>query len=1799
MTKAPSLLESPIDLESSIVVHADSVLDHDNAKHQVVVEVSPVYLVISDKRLSCLAACFEATRFAANDNSSRQETQSLLARPPRLEVLSRLFRLSIDLKVGRLRLSLTRDSGFSPSSFLSKESEMAEYLVDFLTIASSFDLSFPHEEALSSAMQICIDRLNGIGLQVDEAWEATNMALLRLLEVLSEDGMSMASTLPSGVSPSFGEEADDRNASSIRETASRVVSAFEHCFGLSRQAGDSESALNHLVLDMPDGVEVSLARLFYDTFCSICVSSIFVTNSEGIHLLRITSPSMSHLEADDEADDLQSGASSDLLLQNDMLGPEGVAAGVVLRFFAVDQSLRFGRGGMPLSMLGVDVAQEVEDVKSELLSDVEVGDVEFLFSSEVFEEIITSCANAFSACISIKSSSSNEHEQASGQRIRRSALLSCSCFSTLFLADDMVPFCRLSASEVLSKGVTDSETGMTQTIGANALSVMNLTKEGEMYPVVAAAIPSLSSTPFFVSVTSSGDHGEANAVVIFDGFRVVFLRQFTHECVQFISSSEYGLGLLRRRLSELGAPRNPPSGRPTHLEIVFRDSSLIVPESCTSSNILCVEVGSLRVSSSRVSDSIRLPSEGSPLFVPGVGPAGEFLDCMDCLDDQSTLSQGHNDDAFSRTHVLLRGVRFYTSISLQKSLRPEFDSAAFRYFYHIDGRAEAGKPVYARYAFTESEPLPAGGVPTCEQIRDRRWQELTAEEVSFDVVVEHAAVFRLLVCDPLIQSSPPSPICLSATTEQFCLLLSVWYINMKEMPVTFPFDAERVASQARPFVSDLGPEPSSEEWERFMQRSYPLVAESMFSFESLTVRFVTSPGIEAIRLTLLDAFVYIPSEITLFTKVSLSARRASLCDESRDQPCVLDTGEALQSRRSWPDFDFGLKRSFSDIATRLPQQFMLSAFLAPKWSFYVLGINEPTIELNDFSVVSRFLEFVTEYFTDADLGHPGIEATERTERIKESLRNRERGSSHEAATRASSDFRLWMYKPVLSVPCDPSSDSSSGLRITSDGGLWYRIASFADTSLQEVASDNLSLFFDDRFQRGCQKRPHVGDTMRPLVSDLSLGVRVEHDYGLSHSDYAIRIPFVDSSACGIRSPPLSVPPSVVDFPTICSPFQEPRECMGQFVCEVTVHIDALPVALSALYTLFSTTSSEGEDGMDPVAGNEESERSTSCLVGSFSDIRVFALDPVLGPHLPVAVASVKDVDITMSQFDSQEDGNVVEGPAPANFQFVCDAVLWAQYFKLGLTRSWEPLVEPYAARLLYERSATRGNGICLSSDCPLHINVTSALLSIIDEVLNSFLVLVRSSFGGDETATKVATTTKTSNPNTPSLSFISSPLVLESQVVQQVARPLDDDSRVAFSLRNLTGQRIRMHRPRTGPKGSTSEHHVVSYVDHMEATEVVFWPTISVVRNLSIIEVDYPGLPNSRTGNQVDHRIDAHALSVQLPGFRWFDDLKVETFGRTFEAVVPRSELVLRKASDWRVDNVLKLLVEVGLEKGGRQVTLRSLFSVSNKTGHRLQISVNPDANYSPFCGSSNDDDGSIEPGDVYHVPFLLIENALRKEGSHMGSVWVRPSFNDPHDLQLKPFLAETKDRTVDVHYSSRPLELSKVVSETAILFEQTSGQEITPEEGRTAFQVSCPVVVGSSGDRLTPFCYAVEVCRSPVVKARERDEASESKRKVSAGYRSVHGPVAYSLAIHPPLVLVNLLPEKGRFELMHAVRNTVVWFGDLDPGQQVAVHSVGLDAPLLLLVNLGFCRTPVGEGALIHHGSDPPSGSRGTYHVG
>jgi hypothetical protein len=568
---------------------------------------------------------------------------------------------------------------------------------------------------------------------------------------------------------------------------------------------------------------------------------------------------------------------------------------------------------------------------------------------------------------------------------------------------------------------------------------------------------------------------------------------------------------------------------------------------------------------------------------------------------------------------------------------------------------------------------------------------------------------------------------------------------------------------------------------------------------------------------------------------------------------------------------------------------------------------------------------------------------------------------------------------------------------------------------------------------------------------------------------------------------------------------------------------------------------------------------------------------------------------------------------------------------------------------LYEKSKGRGQGISVDADSPFHLNLTGALLQNLGEIIDSFSRVIAETFG-EQSASEIVLSHSMpkASPSKDRVGAIVEDSVntmagQEVTIWHEIPKPLKSDDRVAFSLRNLTGQKIRIHQQSDLiGEGRSKKPAVVTYLNQVESMGLTFAATISVIKNLSIVEVPYPGLPNSRSGNWSRGSLK-HAVDVQVPGFKWLQGIKVDTFGRKFESLAPRSADVLAKTfSDWRLKNAMMLLTEVGLESGGRLVTIRSLFEIRNNTTHSIKIVFNPDPRHQPDTGNPEEGVGSIadindfeeeksslkhlaaaeeievvEPGDVFQIPTLLLERALQVAGSHLGCLWLCPDIQDDSSSFLQSFRTEADKKDgggLQVGFCSRPVQLAKLVHESALIFQNGDCEDIPVDKAKSGVQVSCPTS-GRDGDGHAPFCYAIEVGRSPIVSAYGDTSPTDMTKEVQQGsvptadkkqanvsgaekkgkkQEKIHSPVAYTLSVHAPLIIVNLLPEGGRFELMHAVRRTVLWYADLQPGQQIPVHSVGLDAPLLLLVNLGFCRTPVGEGALVHHGADAPPSAKG-----
>jgi len=331
-------------------------------------------------------------------------------------------------------------------------------------------------------------------------------------------------------------------------------------------------------------------------------------------------------------------------------------------------------------------------------------------------------------------------------------------------------------------------------------------------------------------------------------------------------------------------------------------------------------------------------------------------------------------------------------------------------------------------------------------------------------------------------------------------------------------------------------------------------------------------------------------------------------------------------------------------------------------------------------------------------------------------------------------------------------------------------------------------------------------------------------------------------------------------------------------------------------------------------------------------------------------------------------------------------------------------------------------------------------------------------------------------------------------------------------------------------------------------------------------------------------------------------------------------------SNDWQLANALSLLTEVSTFEGGRQVTLSSPVEIINKTCHKIWLAFHFDPKCLDKFNSERDlesthDDApnkdcdlqEVHPGEIYHVPISLMEAALHAEGSNLGCIWMKPEEGLLIEMQ-RSYQGDAPGRLKDskIGYCSRPVNIHSLIEESAELFKNGT---VSMQEIATQYHLFCPITAKSDWAVL-PFCYCVEVKRSPMVppfdghgtvSARqdlkrskcsrdvvgelEADHCDSSDKKMTMPRKhdsntDIHGPVAYSLVIHPPIVIENLLPEPARYELMHAVKHKVVWVGDLEPGESVPIHTVGLDSPLLMLVNLGYCRTN-GEGALIHHGSN------------
>jgi hypothetical protein len=447
--------------------------------------------------------------------------------------------------------------------------------------------------------------------------------------------------------------------------------------------------------------------------------------------------------------------------------------------------------------------------------------------------------------------------------------------------------------------------------------------------------------------------------------------------------------------------------------------------------------------------------------------------------------------------------------------------------------------------------------------------------------------------------------------------------------------------------------------------------------------------------------------------------------------------------------------------------------------------------------------------------------------------------------------------------------------------------------------------------------------------------------------------------------------------------------------------------------------------------------------------------------------------------------------------------------------------------------------------------------------------------------------------------------------------PLDSSARVGFSILNLTGYPIRYLQI-----WEEGNRMTVQYLQDGERGLLNFIASKTIIRDNVVIEQSFKSQshrdPHSTLNRQVGHQV-----ALQVAGYHWLEGVQADSLGVRFEdinAVIGRMNLSRYHSKSRIIGNSLKLVAEVKPFNGGRLLQLSSVFMVKNSTLHTIHIRTSTSSDLSSLSRPFNTTPFELHPGQTFNVPLgLLSQSVLHSKleagvPRSLGYLWLVPATKQT----VIDDLGVTGQNLGELKYTALPIDLKEIAKRTQELWSELSQREgfngIIPHNG--IFELACDVLNDSGQmtrnrkispldparhqespiasrnitfDQFPCFRYNVEVEAATHTASESLLEPDPSEnenyfsllKSKDRNDEVLVPPCTYTVVIHPPFVVENLLPMKGTFELVHANQKSVLWSADINSGEIKCVHTVPSEEPILLLINLDFCRSS--EGVLVH----------------
>lgn len=537
------------------------------------------------------------------------------------------------------------------------------------------------------------------------------------------------------------------------------------------------------------------------------------------------------------------------------------------------------------------------------------------------------------------------------------------------------------------------------------------------------------------------------------------------------------------------------------------------------------------------------------------------------------------------------------------------------------------------------------------------------------------------------------------------------------------------------------------------------------------------------------------------------------------------------------------------------------------------------------------------------------------------------------------------------------------------------------------------------------------------------------------------------------------------------------------------------------------------------------------------------------------------------KMNSEDHTNPASGPTSPTEKPVFESIVyaqvrtWAEYFN-NVLKCWECLVEPLYPVILIEDSPERGAGYILRLISNVHVNLTGALLRSVNDILR----MVKSSNeniqnrkqsnadGGGSVPAGAPGAVEFTDPiehmdGLPSSSGLESMPSQSSDngsIVSRGGKPglrrrasgtvqmepsvkldyrpgvvlqhlpfhtLSDDTRVGFSILNLTGQSVRYLQ--TGGGGRL----VLQYIGHGQRGALNFVPSTTLIRNNQVLEEEF-GVQRVRESDAVAAGArkvirTGHQVALQVSGYKWLEKVQADMLGSRCEAITPIIGRVNLSAAfneqNDRSRRILKatmLVTEVRPYDGGRLLTLKSTFCIQNNTSHSLKVltrsgekpKLHTTKNSSSYgsVASGEEEDGQVfllQSGDNFNVPLSFLQSSALLSGARsLGNVYIKPSDITPVKNEL---LGKIKLYPDKVSYTIEPIDLLDTLTRSEAEVDRIvngDNSNADPVLQETSPQLCCQVApkrrqqqkAGASEEentsivsgRLPPFCYTIEIRR-------------------------------------------------------------------------------------------------------------------------